>query len=81
MEEIEMLSDDKSNLVRGYADNCFTLYLYERPSDDSNVVGHVDRLTELVIDTLESTDEWCNVTTPTGREGYAKASKVHFYKR
>ena len=54
-----MLSDDKSNLVRGYADNCFTLYLYERPSDDSNVVGHVDRLTELVIDTLGSTDEWC----------------------
>lgn len=50
-----MLSDDKSNLVRGYADNCFTLYLYERPSDDSNVVGHVDRLTELVIDTLGST--------------------------
>jgi hypothetical protein len=56
--------------VDGKVINCAKLNVRENPSLDANVVCVLDADAEIEINVEKTTDEWANVYTATGIEGY-----------
>lgn len=65
----------KKNLKTGFV-NCLRLHVHEKPDLDSEIVCKLRYLTEVVVDTKESTGEFYKVYTAIGAEGYASKECV-----
>ena len=78
-EPVEVLSEEVDNTVNeeknpryvyGVVKNCETLRVRKIPSSDGEILTIIDKGTELEIDLENSTDEFYNVCTATGINGY-----------
>lgn len=73
--EVEMVEETVepeviAKTVDGKVINCTKLNVRETPSIDANVVCVLNTGAEIEINVEKSTDEWVNVYTTTGIEGY-----------
>lgn len=65
-----------SELRPGVVTGCYVLKVYEEPNESSDVLCEISSLTKIMIDEDESTDEFYNVCTSAGIEGYCKRDYV-----
>ena len=68
-EEAEVADFDDDTMATGVVDRD-KIYLRHDPSKDALSLDVLERDEELLIDFSKSTDEWYNVCTATGQEGY-----------
>lgn len=68
-QETEFCEDAARNVI-GVVTDCLKLNIREKPSKDSRVVTVVTCLDELEIDMGDSNDDWYDVCTATGIEGF-----------
>lgn len=54
----------------GIVTDCLLLNIREEPDLDGKIIGTVDALSELVVDTDASNDEFYKVCTEAGVEGF-----------
>lgn len=71
-EELDDAVNEEKNprYVNGIVENCGALRVRQTPSSDGEILTTIDKGTELEIDLCNSTDEFYNVCTPYGINGY-----------
>lgn len=64
--------NEKSNeeVKIGVVENCNKLNVREEPTLDSTVICEIDSKTELMIDEVDSTEDFYKVCTAAGIEGF-----------
>lgn len=66
---------ETERMLAGVA-NCLRLHIYSEPNVDSEIVCKVRYLTELSIDSDESTEDFYKVCTAVGAEGFCERDLV-----
>ena len=56
--------------------NCLRLHIHSEPSTDSEVVCKVRYLTEVVIDSDKSTEDFYKIYTAIGAEGFCQKELI-----
>ena len=65
-------NDKKGTSIMNAVVNCLRLHVHVEPSIDSEVVCKLRYLTEVMIDTDNSTDEFYKICTAMGAEGFCQ---------
>lgn len=78
VEDIEVeeeIEDVSSDLIEAKV-SAEKIYLRQGPGKDKKDIAVLNRGEELLVDLIKSTDEWFNVCTVTGVEGFVMKSLV-----
>ena len=65
----EPVAEEKTEII-GFVEGCDKLNVRKEANKESDIVCIIDKLTELIIDSDNSTDEFFKVTTLSGIDGY-----------
>lgn len=68
--EIEMVPDPIEETKHGVVTDCVRLNVRKEPNIKAEVVCEITAATDIVVDEMESTDEFYKIYTSAGVEGY-----------
>lgn len=69
-------SETEEAVMLGVVSNCTKLNVREEPSMDSDIVCEISKLTEVMINDDESTDDFYKICTDSGIEGFCMKQYV-----
>ena len=67
-EQVEEIPVEESTIVNGVVSNCLRLRLRKEPN--GTIISWLDAGDEVLVDTLQSTDEWYKVYTKDDLDGF-----------
>ena len=71
-DQSEMIKEPEKvqEIKKGIVTDCLTLNIRKDPDINSEVVGNIKCLSEIMIEDKESTDEFYKICTASGKEGF-----------